>query len=268
MREIVKESFRTIDQLSQSKDVVSGLATGFVDIDEMTSGLQKGDLVIVAARPGMGKTALATNIAVNAARARLNDPSEGACVAFFSLEMSAEQLATRVISEVSEIPLWEIRKGRVMHPNAWSQAPMWATNHIVGNVVITNSENRARFFIDGHAPILREKDILTPETADTPAKLVYLAVQLMYLSPDPMAHHPTYFSLVRDILTTMPSAWPRSIVYETPSTAWTTPSSVSNDTVRLRTSSSGAISCTGRVDRGRRRRCRPPGPEPRPGAGP
>jgi flagellar protein FlbT len=63
--------------------------------------------------------------------------------------------------------------------------------------------------IDGDKiPILREKDILTPDTADTPAKLIYLAVQLMYLSPDPMAHHPTYFSLVRDILSAMPSAWP------------------------------------------------------------
>jgi len=73
----------------------------------------------------------------------------------------------------------------------------------------TNTDQRARLLIDGdRIPILREKDILTPETADTPAKLVYLAVQLMYLSPDPMAHHPTYFSLVRDILTAMPSAWP------------------------------------------------------------
>src|SRR6201991_3202140 len=80
---------------------------------------------------------------------------------------------------------------------------------IIGNCVITNSDQRARLLIDGdRIPILREKDILTPETADTPAKLVYLAVQLMYLSPDPMIHHPTYFSLVRDILTAMPSAWP------------------------------------------------------------
>jgi flagellar biosynthesis repressor protein FlbT len=80
---------------------------------------------------------------------------------------------------------------------------------IIGACVITNTDQRARLLIDGdRIPILREKDILTPETADTPAKLVYLAVQLMYLSPDPMAHHPTYFSLVRDILTTMPSAWP------------------------------------------------------------
>src|SRR4051794_16317408 len=80
---------------------------------------------------------------------------------------------------------------------------------IIGACVVTNTDQRARLLIDGdRIPILREKDILTPETADTPAKLVYLAVQLMYLSPDPMAHHPTYFSLVRDILITMPSAWP------------------------------------------------------------
>ena len=80
---------------------------------------------------------------------------------------------------------------------------------IIGACVVTNTDQRARLLIDGdRIPILREKDILTPDTADTPAKLVYLAVQLMYLSPDPMAHHPTYFSLVRDILTAMPSAWP------------------------------------------------------------
>ena len=80
---------------------------------------------------------------------------------------------------------------------------------IIGACVVTNTDQRARLLIDGdRIPILREKDILTPETADTPAKLVYLAVQLMYLSPDPMAHHPTYFSLVRDILTAMPTAWP------------------------------------------------------------
>ena len=72
---------------------------------------------------------------------------------------------------------------------------------IIGACVVTNTDQRARLLIDGDKiPILREKDILTPETADTPAKLIYLSVQLMYLSPDPMAHHPTYFSLVRDIL--------------------------------------------------------------------
>jgi flagellar protein FlbT len=80
---------------------------------------------------------------------------------------------------------------------------------IIGACVITNTDQRARLLIDGdNIPILREKDILTPATADTPAKLVYLAVQLMYISPDPQANHGTYFSLIRDIVTAVPSAWP------------------------------------------------------------
>ncbi len=80
---------------------------------------------------------------------------------------------------------------------------------IVGSCVITNTEQRAKLLIEGEKiPILREKDILTPATADTPAKLIYLAVQLMYLAPDPRAHHPTYFSLVRDVVSATPSAWP------------------------------------------------------------
>jgi flagellar protein FlbT len=80
---------------------------------------------------------------------------------------------------------------------------------IVGNCVITNTDQRARLLIDGeNVPILRERDILTPETADTPAKLVYLAVQLMYISPDPQTQHGTYFNLVREIMTAVPSSWP------------------------------------------------------------
>jgi flagellar protein FlbT len=80
---------------------------------------------------------------------------------------------------------------------------------IIGACVITNTDQRARLLIDGdNIPVLREKDILTPATADTPAKLVYLAVQLMYISPDPQINHGTYFNLVRDIITAVPSAWP------------------------------------------------------------
>ena len=80
---------------------------------------------------------------------------------------------------------------------------------IIGNCVITNTDQRARLLIDGdNIPILREKDILTPETADTPAKLIYLAVQLMYISPDARANHGTYFNLIRDLVTAVPSAWP------------------------------------------------------------
>lgn len=80
---------------------------------------------------------------------------------------------------------------------------------IIGSCVITNVDQRARLLIEGeNTPVLREKDILTPATANTPAKLVYLAVQLMYLAPDPKDHHPTYFNLLKDMLTVDPSAWP------------------------------------------------------------
>jgi flagellar protein FlbT len=79
---------------------------------------------------------------------------------------------------------------------------------IIGNCVITNTDQRARLLIDGDkVPILREKDIMTPEAADTVAKLVYLAVQLMYIAPNPQANHGAYFSLVREIVTAVPNAW-------------------------------------------------------------
>ena len=78
---------------------------------------------------------------------------------------------------------------------------------IIGDCVITNSDQRTRLLIDGDTPILREKDILTAESANTPAKRIYLSVQLMYLSRDPCAHHETYFALMRDILEAAPSTW-------------------------------------------------------------
>jgi replicative DNA helicase len=97
---------------------LSGLATGFSDLDQKMGGLQPSDLIIVAGRPSMGKTALATNIAYHVARTYRQDvqsevPLDGAVVGFFSLEMSAEQLATRIISEQSYIPSERIRRGRI-----------------------------------------------------------------------------------------------------------------------------------------------------------
>ncbi len=76
---------------------------------------------------------------------------------------------------------------------------------LVGESVITNGDQRTRFLVEGMAPILREKDIMTAKTADTPARRVYLAVQLMYISGDPMKHHQVYFSLMQDILQAAPS---------------------------------------------------------------
>ena len=77
---------------------------------------------------------------------------------------------------------------------------------LIGDCVVTNSDQRTRFVIEGHVPILREKDIMTAQTADTPAKRIYLSVQLMYTSREPRAHYEIYFALLRDFLRAAPSA--------------------------------------------------------------
>lgn len=99
---------------------LSGLSSGLRDLDQMMGGLQNSDLIILAGRPSMGKTALATNIAFNIAKAyrtEMRDGVEqavdGAIVGFFSLEMSAEQLATRIIAEQAQIPSEKIRRGMI-----------------------------------------------------------------------------------------------------------------------------------------------------------
>jgi replicative DNA helicase len=99
----------------------SGLASGFKDLDELLGGLQSSDLLIVAGRPSMGKTAFATNIAFHiASKYKIDDtesgnkkPLDGAVVGFFSLEMSSSQLATRIISEQTEVQSEKIRRGKI-----------------------------------------------------------------------------------------------------------------------------------------------------------
>ncbi|MAB14621.1 flagellar biosynthesis repressor FlbT [Parvibaculum sp.] len=76
---------------------------------------------------------------------------------------------------------------------------------ILGDSVITNDDQRTRLFIEGTTPILREKDILRLDEADTPCKKIYLVVQMMYLSPDPRQHHDMYFDLVKQVLEAAPS---------------------------------------------------------------
>ncbi len=77
---------------------------------------------------------------------------------------------------------------------------------IIGTAVVRNGDQRVRFFIEGEAPILREKDILTPASADTPAKKIYLSIQLMYLSPEPGRHDDLYMAMASDFLQAVPSA--------------------------------------------------------------
>jgi len=79
---------------------------------------------------------------------------------------------------------------------------------ILGECIVTNGDQRTRLLIEGHAAILREKDIMTPERADTPAKRIYLVVQLMYTSRDPIPHHEIYFTLMRELVQAVPSTWP------------------------------------------------------------
>ena len=76
---------------------------------------------------------------------------------------------------------------------------------ILAECIVTNPDGRTRLMIEGDAPILREKDILTADQADTPAKRIYLAVQLMYTARDPRPHHGIYFSLLNEILQAAPS---------------------------------------------------------------
>jgi replicative DNA helicase len=101
-------------EAAHKKGGLSGVGTGLKDLDGKLGGLHRSDLVILAGRPSMGKTALATTMAFNAAKAWFDTGGrEGAAVAFFSLEMSAEQLATRILAEQTEIPSEKLRRGEL-----------------------------------------------------------------------------------------------------------------------------------------------------------
>jgi replicative DNA helicase len=106
MRDLVKESFPRIERLFEHKSAVTGVATGFTDIDRMTRGFQRGDLVIIAARPSMGKTSLVLNIAEHVA-------TTSGVVGFFSLEMSKEQVFMRMLASESRIDNYRLMSGQI-----------------------------------------------------------------------------------------------------------------------------------------------------------
>lgn len=107
VKETLEEAWERIDKLSQHKGGLRGLPTGFNDLDNMLAGLQKSDLIVLAARPSMGKSALAVNFAVNIA------VSQKLPVGIFSLEMSKDQVVDRLISSVANVDLWRLRTGRL-----------------------------------------------------------------------------------------------------------------------------------------------------------
>lgn len=104
---ILTDSFDRMEELHRNKGAIRGVKTGYRDLDDMTAGLQRSDLIILAARPAMGKTTLVTNLAYNVAT--VNKQS----VLFFSLEMSKEQLVDRMLADASGVDAWNIRTGNL-----------------------------------------------------------------------------------------------------------------------------------------------------------
>ena len=135
LRDLVQSSFSTIEKLQQHKGLVTGVPTGFVDLDEITSGLQPSDLVLVAARPSMGKTSFVLNIAQHVGT------NTQMTVGFFSLEMSKEQLFLRLLTSEARIDAHRFRSGFL------SEKDYGRLSHALGTLA------EARVFIDDTASI-------------------------------------------------------------------------------------------------------------------
>ena len=110
--EALKQTIEMASSAYKNDEGIVGVPTGLTDLDDRLGGLHKSDLVIIAGRPSMGKTALATNIAFYAAK-KIQDEGKKSSIAFFSLEMSSEQLSTRILAEQSRIKSNDIRRGRI-----------------------------------------------------------------------------------------------------------------------------------------------------------
>ncbi len=109
IQEVMSRAEANLEQLAESKGEITGLATGWYDFDKLTAGLHENQLIIIAARPAMGKTAFALNLATNVAI------NSGKTVALFNLEMGAEQLAMRIISSLGQIEGYKLQTGRLMN---------------------------------------------------------------------------------------------------------------------------------------------------------
>lgn len=117
LKELLKDSIRYTEQLYERHELITGLPTGFRDFDQLTAGLQPSDLIIIAARPGMGKTSFALNIARNVG-IKIREPRDA--VAVFSLEMSKEQLAMRMLCAEARIDSSRLRRG-YLDKNEWGR---------------------------------------------------------------------------------------------------------------------------------------------------
>jgi replicative DNA helicase len=145
MKDALTEAWESIDKLHNAGDAIRGVPTGFRDLDSKLSGLQKSDLIILAARPSVGKTSFALDLARNAAI------DAGVPVAIFSLEMSAQQLTTRMLSAASYVDSWKIRTAK-LHDDDFvklrdgidklSQAPIFIDDQAGNNIIKMRSTAR------------------------------------------------------------------------------------------------------------------------------
>ncbi len=141
--EALRKAQENLERLAQNKSEITGVPTGFYDLDKATSGLHEGEMIIIAARPGMGKTAFALNIATNAAF------NMDKAVAIFNLEMPAEQLVNRMISAIGQIDSKKLRTGQMQHTD-WKRyneamSQLADTNiYIEDDAGITCSEIKAK----------------------------------------------------------------------------------------------------------------------------
>ncbi len=145
IKEILWSAFEHIERLQSSSSGITGVPTGFADLDRMTTGLQKGDLVIVAARPSMGKTSWVMNVAANAAI------SENVPTAIFSLEMSSEQLVQRLLCAEGRIDAQKLRRGKLSQEEHQrlaqaaghlNTAPIWIDDQPGANVLEIRAKSR------------------------------------------------------------------------------------------------------------------------------
>ena len=125
---VTKSSIQLVEKAFKKKGKYSGVVSGFTDLDNMLGGLQNSDLIILAGRPSMGKTALATNIAFNAAKFYSSDEEKGSVV-MFSLEMSAEQIGLRILAEQSKIPSDKLRKGELTEKDSMALSDTYKEIH-------------------------------------------------------------------------------------------------------------------------------------------
>ncbi len=190
VNEAIHDAFRILTEARQRGGAITGYESGFVELDKLTSGLHKGDLYIVAGRPGMGKTAFVLNMAVNVAspkgEALVDDPYQeapverpGYGVAFFSLEMPKEQLAARLLASEAKVDMKSIRSGNVA-PDDWNKLTEAAAR--LGRLPIWLDDTPALGILELRAKIRRlQAELKRGSDRGAPQQLGLVAVDYLQL---------------------------------------------------------------------------------------